>query len=146
VPTTAPTDAGNYNARRQLSWQRLLPRIERLKELRVNQAETTIILGSLEQSYDGTPKSVTVTTSPSCDQYNCLQMQGGTGTDAGDYPVVKAIVNNRNYWARPITQEHGFALHNREANAAIHVDGFTGPYDGAPHGASERPRAWTART
>jgi hypothetical protein len=66
--------------------------------LTVNKAASAITLGNLTQTYDGTPKSVLVTTNPTNIEGLTVTYDGSTTTptNAGSYAVV-ASVNNPNY-------------------------------------------------
>lgn len=65
--------------------------------LTVNQAPATVTLGNLAQTYDGSPKSVSVTTDPTGISTNVTYDGSGTApTNAGTYAVV-ATITNPNY-------------------------------------------------
>lgn len=91
-----PADAGNYtNAFKVVT-------------INVLQANQAVILSNMTQTYDGNPKSVTVTTSPIANLicvvvYNVIRSGGSGGprggpppTDAGSYSVV-ALITDPNF-------------------------------------------------
>ncbi|WP_237722777.1 beta strand repeat-containing protein [Singulisphaera acidiphila] len=99
--------------------------------LAVNQAQATVSLGDLDQTYDGSAKSATVTTSPSGLAYTVSYLDAdGTPvanpTAAGSY-IVNASIANPNY----IGVATGYLV---IAKAQIGVDGLTANnkvYDGS---------------
>jgi autotransporter-associated beta strand protein len=65
--------------------------------LTVNGLPVDVTLGNLYQTYDGTPKAVTVTTSPEKTYsltYNGLSGAGNIPTDAGSYEVVATVTES----------------------------------------------------
>ena len=70
----------------------------------LNKASTTLALSNLTQAFDGTPKSVTVTTTPAGLTTVTVTYNGSTTppTTAGSYAVVAALAND-NYQATNAT-------------------------------------------
>lgn len=69
----------------------------RAASLTVNGLPVDVTLGNLYQTYDGTPKAVTVTTSPEKTYsltYNGLSGAGNIPTDAGSYEVVATVTES----------------------------------------------------
>jgi|GEM_PF-477300 len=72
--------------------------------LTINKSTATLTLSNLSQSYDGTPKSVTVTTTPSGLTGVSVTYNGSSTAPSlpGSYSVV-ASLNNTNYTASPVS-------------------------------------------
>ena len=80
-----PDDTANYSA------------ASKDVTIQVTQANATVTLGNLNQTYDGTPKSATATTDPTGLTVDMTYEGSATPpTDVGSYAVV-ATVNNSNY-------------------------------------------------
>jgi hypothetical protein len=124
-----PTDAANYRTASATT------------KVTVEKAAAAIVLGGLSAKYDGTPKSVTATTSPVGLTVNITY--GGTNiapTNAGSYPVV-ATVNDASFsgtvtgmlviaqatpvltWEKPSEIAYGAALSPAQLNAKANVAG-----------------------
>lgn len=88
-----PTDATNYNSVNNTT-----------VSLTVNKATATITLSNLTQTYDGTPKPVTITTSPIGLGVITTTYNGSTTVPyaVGSYTVSSSL-NNSNYTATPAT-------------------------------------------
>ena len=107
----------------------------------LNKATATVTLSNLSHTYDGTPKSATVTTDPS--GLSVEVTYGGSPTlpvNAGSYTVA-ATVTDHNYtgsasdtfviakatptitWANPADITYGAALSGLQLNATANVDG-----------------------
>lgn len=88
-----PADAANYNSVTGTT-----------VNIVVNTAAATLSLSNLNQAYDGTPKTVTVTTSPAALTVIAVTYDGSNvaPTAVGSYAVV-ATLNNSNYTATPAT-------------------------------------------
>jgi hypothetical protein len=84
--------------------------------------------GTLSQTYSGTVKTVSTTTTPG--GLAVVLSFVGAPQNAGTYAVT-ATINDLNY-----TGASTDTLTIGKANAAIVVNGFTGKYDGAAHGAT----------
>lgn len=87
----------------------------------------TVTLGNLDQTYDGTPKSVTVTTTPA--NLSVKETYGGSTTaptDAGTYDVVATITDPE------YTGSASGKLTIARATATIQFAGLDQPYDGTP--------------
>ncbi|TRX60101.1 tandem-95 repeat protein [Fulvivirga sp. M361] len=122
---TVPTNAGSY------------PIIATINDanyegtnngtLLINKATAGIALSSLTQTYDGTPKSVTATTTPLGLTVDFLYNGVATvPTNAGSYPVI-ATINDANYEGT----NNGTLLINK-ATASIALSSLTQTYDGTP--------------
>ncbi|PYL38621.1 MAG: hypothetical protein DMF34_06295 [Verrucomicrobia bacterium] len=96
--------------------------------LTVNKAAATVTLASLSQTYDGTPKSATATTSPTGLSVTFTYNGSSTApTNAGSYTVV-ATVNDNSY-----TGSATGTLVIAKANATISVTPYSVTYDGVSH-------------
>src|SRR5204863_2335560 len=98
----------------------------------------TLTLSNLTQTYNGSPKSVTVTTSPGGLSGVSITYNGSASapTGAGSYAVV-ASLNNANYTASDVT---GTLVINKAA-ATITLSNLTQAYDGSPKPRTEDRRA-----
>src|SRR5579864_7171268 len=96
-----------------------------------SKATATVTLSNLTQTYDGTPKSVTVTTVPSGPSV-IVTYNGSTTppTNAGSYAVV-ATVNDPNYQGNATG-----TLTIQPAPATITLSNLTQTYDGTPRSAT----------
>ena len=107
----------------------------------IAKAPVTLTLGGLGQTYDGTPKSATATTSPSGKTVSLTYAGNATApTNAGSYPVV-ATVSDTNFqgsgtgtlviakatptitWATPAAIISGTALSSTQLNATASQPG-----------------------
>jgi len=95
--------------------------------LTVNKASVTVTLNDLEQTYDGTPKSVTVTTNPVGLSYN-ITYDGLTvpPTNAGEYDV-DVTIDDDNYEGGKTGK-----LTIGKATAGITLGDLNPTYDGTP--------------
>lgn len=130
--TFTPTDASNYNsATAQVS-------------IAVNKASATLSLGNLNQVYDGTPKAVDITSTPSNLDGIAVTYNGSATipTNEGSY-AVSGTLSNSNYtaspvsgtlviskgnpvvitWATPQPVQQGTALSSTQLNATANVAG-----------------------
>ena len=97
------------------------------QSLVIEKANATIELTDLAQTYDGTPKPVTATTTPENLTVSLTYNGASTPpTDAGTYTVV-ATVDDPNYQGS-ITQ----SLIIEKATTSIALTGLTLTYDGTP--------------
>lgn len=94
--TTPPTNAGTYPVTIQIKEGAVVLATLNV-QLVISKATATVNLSNLEQQYDGSPKSVTVTTNP-VSLTVIVTYDGSTTppTNAGSYAVV-ATVDNANY-------------------------------------------------
>ncbi|RYF73742.1 MAG: T9SS type A sorting domain-containing protein, partial [Cytophagaceae bacterium] len=95
----------------------------------INKATASLTLSDLSYTYDGTAKTATVTTTPS--GLAGVSLLGGGQTNAGTYPLT-ASLTNPNYTAPDATAD----LVIDKAIATVLVNGYTGTYDAAAHGAT----------
>src|SRR5947208_18523 len=86
---TAPTNAGSYPVVASLNHP-LYTASNATGTLTINKAAATLTLSNLTQTYDGSPKPVTVTTSPAGLSGVSVTYNGSTSapTDIGSYSVV----------------------------------------------------------
>src|SRR5258706_3131545 len=99
--------------------------------LTVNQGTATVTLGNLTQNFDGTPKSVSVTTNPSGLAVDVTYDGSGSApVNAGTYAVT-ATVNDPNYAGTA-----GGMLTINKATATVTLDNLTQNYDGTPKSVS----------
>lgn len=129
--TFTPSDASNYNNATATVTLVVIP------------ASATMTLSNLIQTYDGTPKPVTVITSPSNLSGVNITYNGSSTvpTNAGTYPVV-ATLTNANYtaptvsgtltinkansilsWATPLAISFGTPLSSIQLNATSNTSG-----------------------
>ncbi len=122
----APTAAGSYSVVATVTDPNYLG--SATGTLTINKAPVTFTLGNLAQTYDGTVKSITVSSTPAgvANVINYL----GDRTNAGNCPV-QVVSNDPNY-----TGTASDTLVIAKANATVSVSGYTGTYDGAAHGAT----------
>jgi hypothetical protein len=103
--------------------------------LLIDKAAATLALTDLLHAYDGTAKSVTVTTTPSGLTGVTVTYDGlataPTDHKADGYAVVASLAN-QNY---SVTDATG-TLRINKATATVSVNGDTSVYDGAAHGAT----------
>jgi len=91
----------------------------------------SIELGDLNVTYDGSPKPVTFITDPAGLAVTVTYNSSETiPTDAGTYEVI-AVINDSN---PEVSASGTFTI--EKADADISVSGYTGTYDGDPHGAT----------
>ena len=99
----------------------------------VNQAQATLAFDNLTFTYDGAPKSVTVTTTPSGLAGVTISYSGGATppTNAGTTPV-SATLTNPNYTATPLSGTETI----QAAPVVITIIDPMPTYDGNPHSAN----------
>src|SRR5207247_4292638 len=97
--------------------------------LTINKATATITLSNLTQTYNGSAKSATATTSPAGLSTVSITYDGSATapSGAGSYAVV-ASLNNANYAASDATG----TLTINKAAATITLSNLTQTYDGSP--------------
>lgn len=90
--TFTPTDGSNYNV------------VTKIVPITVTSASTTLTLSNLAATYNGTPKPVTVVTSPAGLSGVTILYNGSSTppTNAGSY-TVNVTLTNPNYTASPVT-------------------------------------------
>ncbi|WP_177181218.1 FG-GAP-like repeat-containing protein [Parapedobacter koreensis] len=101
----------------------------------VNKATATLALSNLTQTYDGTAKAVTVTTTPTGLGSSVTVTYDGSATaptDAGTYAVVAGL-DNPNYTAADVT---GTLTITPATITGITLADATFTYDGQPHSLS----------
>jgi len=91
----APTNSGNYIVAAMLAADANFNGATNSQSFTINPATATVTLGNLNQTYDGTAKSVTNTTSPPGLPVN-LSYAGSLNppTNAGSYQVIGTVANN----------------------------------------------------
>ena len=97
--TTAPINVGNYSVTVNVNTtvNGLLWTGTKTSTFTITQASAVVTLGNLTQTYSGTPKPVTVTTSPAGLSYSVTYNGSTTApTNAGTYNVV-ATITDPNY-------------------------------------------------
>ena len=87
-----PTDASNYNL------------ATKTVSITINSASATLSLSGLNQTYDGTPKPVVVSSNPNGLSGITILYNGSSTvpTNAGSYPITVSLVNS-NYTASPVS-------------------------------------------
>ncbi|MDQ8052259.1 MAG: MBG domain-containing protein, partial [Pedobacter sp.] len=95
----------------------------------IEKATATLTLGNLSQVYDGTPKTVGITTSPAHLSSVAITYNGSSSLPigAGTYAVV-AQLNDPNYTANLVSAN----LVIGKAAAILHIGNLVQTYDGAP--------------
>src|SRR5437867_33576 len=124
--TTAPTSAGSYAVVASLNNANYAA-ADVTGTLIINKATATLTLSNLTQTYNGSPKSVTVTTSPA-GLGGVSVTYGGSAiapTDPGSYAVV-ASLSNANYTA---VDKTGTLVINK-ATTTLTLSNLTQHYDG----------------
>ena len=97
----------------------------------IGKATATVTLSGLVETYDGTAKSVTATTTPAGLTVDITYNSSSTApTSAGSYAVV-ATIDDPTYQGSAAG-----TLTINKATATINVTGYNGPYDGTAHGAT----------
>ncbi len=123
--STAPTDAGSYSVSATVNDTNYTG--SNAGTLVVSQAAATISLGGLAQTFDGTPRVVSATTTPAGLTVDITYDGSSTApTDAGSY-AVSATVNDTNY-----TGSAADTLVVAKATATVTLSGLTQAYDGSP--------------
>ncbi|MFN8381824.1 MAG: sortase [Anaerolineales bacterium] len=126
---TAPTNAGTYAVTGTINSINYSGTAS--GSLVVNKAPATVTLSNLSQNFDGTPKSVTVTTVPAGLTVDVTYDGSPTApTNANSYAVV-ATVNETNYSG---TANGTLIILN--ANATVTLGNLTHTYDGTPKSAT----------
>ncbi|PYT02556.1 MAG: hypothetical protein DMF65_06235 [Acidobacteria bacterium] len=132
---TAPTNAGDYTATASFGGDANHDGSSGSKGYSIAKATATITLGGLSQTYNGSPRAATATTSPSGLGGITVTYDGSTTapTNAGSYAVI-ASLSNANYQAGNAT---GTLTINRAA-PTVSVNVPSGPvtYDGNTHPAN----------
>jgi uncharacterized repeat protein (TIGR01451 family) len=114
------------------------------RSFNIAKATATVGLSNLSFTYDGTAKSATATTTPNgltvnityatSQAFKSASKSGNTVSvtpiNAGSYTVT-ATIDDPNYEGTATD-----TLVINKANATVNVTGFTGAYDGQPHGAT----------
>src|SRR5438094_333373 len=131
--STAPTNAGSYAIVASLNNVNYTASDFTSATLVIGKATATITPGNLTQTYDGSPKSATVTTSPAGLSGVSITYDGSATapTNAGSYAVV-ASLNNANYTATDATG----TLTINKAASTITLSNLTHQYDGSPNSAT----------
>lgn len=135
--TTAPSDAGTYGVTASISD----PNYQGTATgtLTVAKATATVYLSGLSRTYDGTPKSVPVTTNPT-GLYFTLSYVGITPTVYG--PSASAPTNAGTYSVNAIIDEPNYEgagtgeLTINRANSSITIGNLNQAYDGTPRAVS----------
>lgn len=103
--------------------------------LQIDKAAATLSLATLIHTYDGSPKAATATTTPTDLAGVSITYDGSptppTNHKPGGYAVI-ASLTHANYAATAIAD----TLLINKAQAVVDVSGYTGVYDGGPHGAT----------
>lgn len=123
--STAPTDAGTYTVSAAIVDPDYSGAASGI--LTIARAPAALTLSALTSTFDGTPKSATVTTAPAGLAYNCLY-DGSTTlpVHAGTYAVAAEIVDPNHTGSATGT------LTIQPAAASITLDGLNQMYDGTP--------------
>jgi hypothetical protein len=129
---TAPTTAGTYTVVAALN-NANYEAPNAIGTLTVNKATATLTLGNLTHTYDGSPKSATVTSNPTDLTGISITYNGSPTppTNAGNYLVVASLTNTNYEAANAI----GTLVINKAA-ATITLADLEHTYDGSPKSAS----------
>src|SRR4029079_9234680 len=125
----APVNAGSYGVTGTINDGNYVGQAS--GTLTINKASATVTLGSLTQTYDGTPKAASAMTTPS--GLSVALTYGGSANapvNAGTYGVTGTI-NDGNYAG----QASGTLTINK-ASATVTLGSLTQTYDGTPKAAS----------
>lgn len=110
--------------------------------LMVNQADATISLANLTQTYTNTDKAALATASPAAAGVQVAYSQSGSAVtphDAGDYLVTATLTNSNYKLVNPTVASIATVTGTLTINKAaitVTINGFTGTYDGLSHGAA----------
>ncbi len=122
---TAPTNAGSYAVVATIADANYTG--SATGTLTVDQAVAPVVLANLNQTYDGTPRTATATTTPAGLAVNLIYDGSTTApTNAGSYAVAASIVD-ANYRGSTAS-----TLVVAPAVATIALSGLTQAYDGLP--------------
>ena len=124
IPSVVTADAGSYDVVVSNSCGSVT---SSAATLMVNKADADVTLSNLVQTYTGSPLTPTATTNPSG---LAIVWTNAPQTNAGSYAVT-ATVDDPNYQG----SASGTFVINK-ANATCSITGYTGVYDGDPHGAT----------
>jgi hypothetical protein len=100
TPVATPTDAGSYTVEASLANPNYVLSGTTTATLTITQATAQIFLSNLTYLYDGTPKSVTVTTVPAGLAPSVVVTYNGSATapsNVGNYAVVATLSGQQNY-------------------------------------------------
>src|SRR2546422_4776426 len=125
--STAPTNIGSYAVVASLNNANYTAS-NATGTLTITKGTATLTLSNLTQGYDGSPKPVTVTTSPAGLSGVSITYNGSATapTDIGSYSVV-ASLNNANYTASNVSG----TLTVTQGTATITLSNLTQTYDGS---------------
>lgn len=111
------------------------------QSFQISKATASITLSNLSQTYDGTVKSATATTTPAGLNVT-LSYAPANGAGRSKNVVAVGPVNAGSYTVTATIDDPNYegsasdTLVIAKANANVSVTGFTGTYDGSPHGAT----------
>jgi hypothetical protein len=128
--STAPTNAGTYTATGSFAGNAdYNSASSSAVAITINKASATLSLSNLSQTYDGSPKPVTITTTPASLSGVTVTYAGSSTvpTNAGTYTVVASLTNT-NYTATNATG----SLTIDKAHATLSLSGLSTTYDGSP--------------
>src|SRR5207247_1986716 len=128
----APTNAGSYAVVASLNNANYTAS-NATGTLTITKGTATLTLSNLTQNYDGSPKPVTVTTSPAGLSGVSITYDGSSTvpTNVGSYSVV-ASLNNANYTPSNATG----TLTINKGTATITLSNLTQAYNGSPKSAT----------
>src|SRR5439155_1574194 len=125
--STTPTNAGSYVIVASLNNVNYTASNFTGATLVIGKATTTVTLGALNQTYDGSPKPVTTNPAGLSGVVVTYDGSATVPTDAGSYAVV-ASLNNANYNPSDATG----TLTINKGTATITLSNLTQAYDGSP--------------
>src|SRR6185369_11811326 len=133
-----PVNAGTYSvAARFAGDNNYNPKQSAAAQLIINKAEAVITVTPYSVIYDGNPHTATGTAvgveTPPADLSSMLHLSGTTHTSAGDYATDPWTFDGDNNYKLANGNMHD---HINQADANTTVNGYTGVYDGNPHGAT----------
>lgn len=131
--SNAPVNAGTYSVKGSFAGNDNYNPVEATDSIIINKAHATLHISDLHYTYNGSPRSATVTTTPAGLSGVTVTYDGSTSapTNAGSYAVI-ATLDNQNYEADPANE----TLVIDKADATVHITGGTFTYDGNPHPAT----------
>jgi hypothetical protein len=128
---TPPTNAGTYSATGSFAGDANYNAASSSPAtITINKATASLQITDTDQTYDSTPRPVTLTTTPGGLTGVTVTYNGSATapTDAGTYPVV-AHLENDNYSATDATA----TLTVHKAHATLSLSGLSATYNGSPH-------------
>ncbi len=101
------------------------------RQMMVNKAKAQLLVGGLVQSYDGTPKEVTITTEPAgLATTVSYSLPPASRVNTGTYAYAASLVSHPNYEANPVSGT--FTVNKAIATLTLVESSLNQVYDGQP--------------